>query len=93
MSVWNAECFVALANAIIQSAANDYTSAYKTLMMNPNNREAKWRLEECQRFFRSTWYQRLTTFDGELMMELLERQCWDERKKKSKKRSKNRRGI
>jgi hypothetical protein len=90
MSVWNAECFVALANAIIQSAANDYTSAYKTLMMNPNNREAKWRYDECQRFFRSRWYQRLTAFDGELMMKLLEEQCWEERKKKKRSRDRKR---
>ena len=75
MGVWNAECYVALANAIVESAATDYMSAYKTLLMNPNNKEAKWRYDECQRFFRSRWYQRLTTFDGEAMMELLEKQC------------------
>ena len=74
MGVWNIECYHALANAIITSAASDYMNAYKILLMNPNNREAEIRYNDCRRFFLSRWYGKLTTFDGEAMMELIEKQ-------------------
>lgn len=69
------ENFVELANAIIQIASADYCEAYKVLKMNPDNRDAKHKLFECRRFFRSKWYGTLTTLDGNVLMEMLENQC------------------
>lgn len=74
MGIASNENFVDLANAIIAAAATDYCMAYKVLRLNPDNRDANWKMEECRRFFRSKWYGKLTTVDGERLMEQLERQ-------------------
>ena len=60
-----------LANAIVVRAAEDYRDALKKLKFNPNNRIALDTAKECERFFRSQWYQALTTVDGEMLMRKL----------------------
>ena len=60
-----------LANAIVVRAADDYRDALKKLKYNPNHRIALDTTAECERFFRSQWYQALTTVDGEMLMRKL----------------------
>ena len=39
-----------LCAAIVECAAKDYTSALYRFGRNPNNHQAKWRADECERF-------------------------------------------
>ncbi len=60
-----------LANAIIKQAANDYRSALRGLKRNPNYDSAQRMKRDCERFFRSQWFNALTTLDGEWLMDKL----------------------
>ena len=60
-----------LANAIILQAVRDYRTALKALRMNPRNKAAQTEKESVERFFRSQWYQALTTVDGEMLIKKL----------------------
>ena len=58
-----------LANAIVVQAANDYRAALRKKKGNPRNSEMLRNVNEIERFFRSGWYQALTTVDGEYLMD------------------------
>lgn len=60
-----------LANAIIVQAAEDYRKALKQLKKNPKNTVAMSMAMECERFFRSDWYEHLTSVDGEYLINKL----------------------
>jgi hypothetical protein len=60
-----------LANAVILQAVRDYRTALKALRMNPRNKAAQTEKESVERFFRSQWYQALTTVDGEMLIRKL----------------------
>ena len=60
-----------LANAVIMQAVRDYRTALKALRMNPRNKAAQTEKESIERFFRSQWYQALTTVDGEMLIKKL----------------------
>ena len=53
-----------LAQAIIMQAVRDWRAAKYKLYINPENRFAASDLRECERFFESVWFQRLSTVDG-----------------------------
>ena len=57
-----------LAQAIIMQAVRDWRAARWKLSVNPNNRFAASDIYACERFFRSAWFQRLTTADGEWIL-------------------------
>lgn len=61
-----------LANAIVIQAAEDYRAALKRIRRNPNNRDAVEEALQLERFFRSGWYQVLTSVDGEYMIQRLQ---------------------
>ena len=61
-----------LANAIILQAASDYRVALKKIKSRPKNREAIDEALRIERFFRSDWYQVLTSVDGEYLIERLQ---------------------
>ena len=63
--------YEALANAIIVQACEDYRAALRKLKKNPKNQDAMAQTMECERFFRSGWYQLLTAVDGEYLIERL----------------------
>ena len=63
--------YEALANAIVLQAANDYRAALKKIKKNPKNQEVMSEAMECERFFRSGWYQALTSVDGEYLIRKL----------------------
>ena len=61
-----------LANAIILQAVSDYRTALKKIKANPKNRQAIDEALEVERFFRSQWYQQLTSVDGEYLIRRLQ---------------------
>ena len=63
--------YEALANAIILTAVSDYRTALKKLKKNPENKSAMSDAMEVERFFRSGWYQTLTSVDGEMLISKL----------------------
>lgn len=66
--------YEALANAIVLQAVNDYRAALKKVKKNPNNREALDEALQIERFFKSQWYQVLTSVDGEYLINRLRRE-------------------
>lgn len=63
-----------LANAIVLQAVRDYRTALKSLKLNPSNKSAKIEKENIERFFRSDWYQVLTSVDGESLSRALRKE-------------------
>ena len=66
--------YEALANAIILQAVNDYRAALKKVKKNPSNREALDEALQIERFFKSQWYQVLTSVDGEYLIDRLRKE-------------------
>ena len=60
-----------LANAIVLQAVSDYRRALRKVKKNPKNREAIEDTLQLEKFFRSEWYQVLTSVDGEYLIEKL----------------------
>ena len=60
-----------LANAIILQAVSDYRRALRKVKKKPKNRDAIDGALQIERFFRSEWYQVLTSVDGEYLIEKL----------------------
>ena len=52
-------------------AVSDYRTALKKVKKNPNNREAIDEALQIEKFFRSEWYQVLTSVDGEYLIDRL----------------------
>lgn len=63
-----------LANAIILQAASDYRRDLKKLKKNPQNKEILNDAVQIEKFFRSPWYQVLTTVDGEFLIQKLRKE-------------------
>lgn len=63
-----------LANEIILQAASDYRRNLKKLKKNPQNRDVMNGILQIEKFFRSPWYQVLTTVDGEFLIEKLRKE-------------------
>lgn len=57
-----------LANAIIVQASKDYMTSLRKKKRNLRSTSADHDIRECERFFRSGWYQVLTSIDGEHLM-------------------------
>jgi hypothetical protein len=69
--------YQALANAVVQNAAEDYRAVLKRLNKDPENVIAKAEVQELKRFFRSQWYEVLTEVDGEYLINMLEKEYPD----------------
>ena len=65
-----------LANAIILLAVKDYRRALKLLSKNPHSRSAIAAVNEMERFFRSDWYEILTSVDGEMLIRKLREEAF-----------------
>ena len=65
-----------LANAIILLAVKDYRRALKLLSKNPYSRSAMAAVNEMERFFRSDWYETLTSVDGEMLIRKLREEAF-----------------
>ena len=57
-----------LANAIIIQASKDYMTNLRKKKRNLGSTSAEHDIRECERFFRSGWYQVLTSVDGEYLI-------------------------
>ena len=57
-----------LANGIIVQACKDYRDALKKLKRNPKHRESLFVKKDVEEFFRSDWFDVLTTLDGEMVI-------------------------
>ena len=66
--------YEALANAIVLRAVDDYRLALKKVKKNPSNREALDEALRVERFFKSHWYQVLTSVDGEYLINRLRKE-------------------
>ncbi len=64
-----------LANAIIIQASKDYMTNLRKKKRNPGSASAEHDIKECERFFRSDWYQVLTSVDGEYLMDRLRKEA------------------
>lgn len=65
-----------LANAIILLAVKDYRRALKLLSKNPHSRSAMAAVNEMERFFRSDWYETLTSVNGEMLIRKLREEAF-----------------
>lgn len=64
-----------LSNAIILQAVSDYRAALRKVKKNPNNRDAIDEALQIEKFFRSEWYQVLTSVDGEYLIDRLRKEA------------------
>ena len=69
------EPYEKLANAIIVQASNDYLANLRKKIRNPGSASAEHDIREIERFFRSDWYQVLTSVDGEYLMGRLRKEA------------------
>ena len=67
----NKEAYESLANAIVLQAVSDYRAALKRVKEHPHNSGAISDAKSIEKFFRSGWYEALTTVDGEYLIEKL----------------------
>lgn len=68
------EPYEELANAVILLAVKDWRMAAKTLKRKPDHFIALHRQSECERFFRSRWFGKLTRLDGVMLLEELRKE-------------------
>lgn len=61
-----------LANAIVVRAVDDYRELRKKLKKDLGNEKAIPMMLDVIRFLRSSWYQMLTTVDGEIILKHLQ---------------------
>ena len=61
-----------LANAIVLQAVKDYRTALKRVARRPKDRDGLATKNECERFFRSSWFSVLTGIDPEMLMRKLQ---------------------
>ena len=60
-----------LANAIVLLAVKDWREAVGKLKKRPRHKPAAIKKEECERFFRSEWFEELTSVDGNIILRKL----------------------
>ncbi len=63
--------FEEIANAIILQAVKDYRKALKQISQFPNDIIALSRKQDIERFFRSRWFEILTSIDPEILIRKL----------------------
>ena len=80
-----------LANAIVLQAVSDYRVALKKIKAHPKNRQAIDEALEIERFFRSGWYQQLTSVDGDYLIRRLQDEIRQSESIRGKKNKSNRR--
>ncbi len=69
------EVYRELANAVVVQAAVDYRNALRQLKRNPTYKKAVKLRRDCERFFRSEWFQLLSGADGNALMDILKKEA------------------
>ena len=72
MSSIELEPYEALGNAVVVQAAKDYRDAVKKLSRGKKNTTAESTKAECERFFKSGYFNIFTSFDGNVLLSQLE---------------------
>ena len=67
--------YQSLANAIIEQAAFDYRKALKEIKKYGKSEETVGTKRECERFFRSDWFDVLSELDGIYLMKKIIKEC------------------
>ena len=75
MSEANRKSYENLAQAIILLAVSDYRVARRRLRKNPQHGGAAAECRSIEQFFRSRLFGNLTTLDGEILLERLQREA------------------
>lgn len=69
-------CYTRLANAIIVQAAKDYAKALRRLKKFPHDKEVQYVKQDCERFFRSGWFEVLTDLNGEVLIQRMNEEVY-----------------
>lgn len=64
----------ALGNAVVLQAVKDYREAVKKLSRGKKNVVAEATKNECERFFKSTYFNIFTQLDGKVLLSQLEKE-------------------
>lgn len=64
-----------LAQAIVLSGVKEWRTAVNKLKKRPNHAPSLQVKAECERFFRSGWFETLTSVDGEVILEKLKKEA------------------
>ena len=69
-------CYTRLANTIIIQAAKDYAKALRRLKKFPHDTESRYIKQDCERFFRSGWFEVLTDLNGEVLIQRMNEEVY-----------------
>lgn len=67
------ECYLALADAIVMQAVQDYRILCKRYKNRPDDWQIKSELYKCRKFFNSGWFNTLSGADGQDIAERIEK--------------------
>ena len=74
MSVGNLGPYEALGNAVVLQAVKDYRDAMHKLSRGKKNTIAESTKQECERFFKSPYFNVFTQLDGKSLLSQLEKE-------------------
>lgn len=74
MSVRNLDPYEALGNAVVVQAVKDYRNAVKKLSRGKKSTTAESVKKECERFFKSPYFNVFTHLDGKLLLSQLQKE-------------------
>nr|DAW31365.1 MAG TPA: hypothetical protein [Bacteriophage sp.] len=74
MSVRNLSPYEALGNAVVLQAVKDYRDAVHKLSRGKKNTIAESTKQECERFFKSPYFNVFTQLDGKSLLSQLEKE-------------------
>lgn len=74
MSIENLSPYQMLGNAVVIQATRDYRDAVKKLSRGKRNTAAAITKEECERFFKSPYFNVFTQLDGKVLLAKLEKE-------------------
>ena len=74
MSVRNLSPYEALGNAVVLQAVKDYREAVHKLSRGKKNTIAESTKQECERFFKSPYFNVFTQLDGKSLLSQLEKE-------------------
>ena len=74
MSVGNLSPYEALGNAVVLQAVKDYREAVHKLSHGKKNTIAESTKKECERFFKSPYFNVFTQLDGKALLSQLEKE-------------------
>ena len=69
------DAYEKLVNAIVLQAVYDYRMELRKIRKNPGNKEAVGEALRIERFFRSQFYQTITSLDGEYLIDRLRKEA------------------